>query len=94
MAQLFRLRAEGLIAGLPGPAARARLSGLLIGAEQAAARAWWLGLPVLLVGSDRLSALYSRALAAQAVRPYSLSATDCTLAGLARAAGALSKATR
>lgn len=94
MAQLFRIRAEGLIAGLSGPAARARLSGLLIGAELAAARAWWLGLPVLLVGSDRLTALYSRALAAQAVSARSLSATGCTLAGLARAAGALSKAAR
>ena len=92
LAQLFRLRAEGLIAGLPGDAARARLSGLLIGAELAAAKGWWLGLPILLIGSARLSALYARALAAQGASARSLSATDCTIAGLARAAGALSKA--
>ena len=38
-ANLFRLRAEGLIADLGADAARARLSGLLIGAELSAARA-------------------------------------------------------
>lgn len=92
LAQLFRLRAEGLIATLPGAAARSRLSGLLIGAELAAARAWWLGLPVLLIGSDRLTALYTRALSAEAADTRALSATDCTIAGLALAAGALSKA--
>lgn len=92
MAQLFRLRAEGLIAGLDGASARARLSGLLIGAELAAARAWWLGLPVLIIGSDRLAALYQRALAAQGANPTILSATDCTIAGLAMAAGVLRKA--
>ena len=91
-AQLFRLRAEGLIAGLSGDAARARLSGLLIGGELACARAWWLGLPIQIVGSDRLSALYARALAAQGAHATSLDATACTLAGLARAAGSLSKA--
>ncbi len=93
MAQLFRLRAEGLIAGLTGDAARARLSGLLIGAELAGAKAWWLGLPILLIGSPGLTDVYARALAAQGASSQSLSATDCTIAGLARAAGALSKAT-
>lgn len=92
LAQLFRLRAEGLIAGLAGAAAKARLSGLLIGAELASAKAWWLGMPILLVGSSRLSALYTRALASLGASAQSLSATDCTIAGLARASGALSKA--
>lgn len=92
MAQLFRLRAEGLIAGLTGATARARLSGLLIGGELAASKAWWLGLPILLVGSDRLTGLYARALATQGASTRSLSATDCTIAGLALAAGAFSKA--
>lgn len=92
MAQLFRLRAEGLIAGLSGPAARARLSGLLIGAELAAAKAWWLGLPILLIGSSRLTAIYARALAMQGASTRSLPATDCTIAGLALAAGALTRA--
>ena len=92
MALLFRLRAEGLIAGLSGDAARARLSGLLIGAELAAAKAWWLGLPILLIGSPGLTGLYARALAAQSAPSRTLSATNCTIAGLARATGAISKA--
>ena len=91
-AQLFRLRAEGLISGLGGPAARARLSGLLIGVELAAAKAWWLGLPVLIIGSAGLSALYARALAAQGAESVRLSARDCTIAGLALAARTLSRA--
>ena len=81
-ARLFSLRAEGLIAGLAPAAARARLSGLLIGTELAAARPYWLGQRVTLVGADRLSAAYARALDLQGVKAHSLSATDCTLAGL------------
>jgi 2-dehydro-3-deoxygalactonokinase len=92
MASLFRLRAEGLIAGLSPDAARARLSGLLIGAELAAARAYWLGARVALVGSAGLTTLYARALAAQGVEALALTAQDCTIAGLAQAAGALSTA--
>lgn len=91
-ASLFRLRAEGLIADLGPAAARARLSGLLIGAELAASKAYWLGTRVALVGSSRLTALYRRALAAQGLAPQCLIAKDCTIAGLALAAGALSKA--
>ncbi|PTE13253.1 2-dehydro-3-deoxygalactonokinase [Pseudogemmobacter blasticus] len=89
MALLFRLRAEGLLSGLSGAAARSRLSGLLIGAELAAARPWWLGLPILLIGADRLCGLYARGLAAQGATARVLPATDCTLAGLALASGAL-----
>jgi 2-dehydro-3-deoxygalactonokinase len=82
-ARLFSLRAEGLIAGLTPAAARARLSGLLIGTELAGARPYWLGQDVTLVGAERLSAAYARALALQGVTARSLSASDCTLAGLA-----------
>ena len=81
-ARLFSLRAEGLIAGLPPAAARARLSGLLIGAELAGARPYWLGQRVTLVGASRLSNNYARALKLQGVDAQSLSVTDCTLAGL------------
>lgn len=81
-ARLFGLRAERLLHGLPPAAARARLSGLLIGAELAAARPYWLGQQVALVGHDRLSAIYARALAMQGVPAKTLNATDCTLAGL------------
>ncbi len=84
-ARLFGLRAEGLIAGLAPGVARARLSGLLIGLELAGSRAYWLGQPVLIVGAARLSALYSRALAAQGVATRQLSATETVLAGLAAA---------
>lgn len=84
-ARLFGIRAEGLVAGLAPAMARARLSGLLVGAELAATRPYWLGQPVAVVGADRLSALYARALAAQGVAPRLLSARDTTLAGLARA---------
>ena len=91
-ASLFRLRAEGLIADLGPAAARARLSGLLIGSELAAARAYWLGARVALVGSAALTGLYRRALAAQGLAAESFSAKDCTIAGLAIAAGALMKA--
>lgn len=85
LARLFAIRAEGLLAGLPAAAARARLSGLLIGAELAAARAYWLGQRVMLVGHPALTGLYGRALAAQAVPAETLDATACTLAGLAAA---------
>jgi 2-dehydro-3-deoxygalactonokinase len=91
-AHLFRLRAEGLIADLGPDAARAQLSGLLIGAELAAARPYWLGARVALVGSAALTALYARALAAMGAPTQTLAAKDCTIAGLARAAGRLMKA--
>ncbi len=81
-ARLFSLRAEGLIADLTPAAARARLSGLLIGTELAAARPYWLGQRVTLVGASRLSNAYARALKFQGVDAQSLSVTDCTLAGL------------
>ena len=91
-AQLFRLRAEGLISDLSPVAARARLSGLLIGCELAAAKPYWLGTNVALVGSDALSRAYSRALAAQGVTADSLPVTECTLAGLTLALHQFKKA--
>lgn len=91
-ARLFTLRAEGLIAGLTSAAARARLSGLLIGIELAAAKPYWLGRPVILVGTPALSVNYARALASQGLIADLLEATACTLSGLATAQGALQKA--
>lgn len=82
-ARLFSLRAEGLVAGLSPDSARARLSGLLIGTELAAAKPYWLGQRVTLVGAKKLSAAYVRALGLQGVEAERLSVTDCTLAGLA-----------
>lgn len=91
-AQLFRLRAEGLLAGLTADAARARLSGLLIGTELAAAKPYWLGNRVMLIGAAGLTAHYAAALTRQGVVCETLDATHCTLAGLAMAAGRLAKA--
>lgn len=81
-ARLFSLRAEGLIAGLSPAAARSRLSGLLIGTELAAAKPYWLGQQVTLIGAEKLSTAYARALSVQGVQAQRLSATDCTIAGL------------
>ena len=80
--RLFSLRAEGLLHGMTAPQARARLSGLLIGIELAGAKPYWLGQSVKLIGADKLSALYARALAKQGLQAESLDATACTLAGL------------
>ncbi len=91
-ARLFTLRAESLIANLPPAAARARLSGLLIGVELAAAKPYWLGQRVALIGSAKLSTTYAAALAAQGVTAQQLDATACTLASLATARGVLQKA--
>ncbi len=91
-ARLFTLRAEGLIAGLGPDAARAALSGLLIGCELAAAKPYWLGQQVVLVGAEKLSAAYARALAAQGLTATRLDATASTLAGLACARGLLRSA--
>lgn len=93
-ARLFTLRAEGLLAGLSADAARARLSGLLIGIELAAAKPYWLGQEVVLVGSEALTSSYARALATQGLTARRLDATACTLSGLASARGLLGKSQR
>lgn len=88
---LFRLRAEGLLSGLSPEAARSRLSGLLIGAELAAAKPYWLGTRVLLIGAPALCGLYARALGPLGQTAERLTAENCTLAGLAMAARSLGK---
>ena len=84
-ARLFSLRAETLLHGLDPGAARARLSGTLIGAELAAARPYWLGQDVVIIGAAGLSARYAEALAIQGLEAKIVDATDATLAGLAAA---------
>lgn len=87
--RLFSLRAEALLKGLDGAAARARLSGLLIGIELAATRPYWLGQDVALIGAPALSAAYAEALGAQGLAPQAADATEMTLAGLTAARNGL-----
>lgn len=84
MARLFALRAEGLLDGLSLARARARLSGLLIGVELAAAKPYWLGQQVAILGAPGLSAQYARALETLSVPVSTHDVTALTLAGLAQ----------
>lgn len=92
-ARLFSLRAEALLKGLAPGAARARLSGLLIGAELAAARPYWLGQPIAIIGNAGFSQHYAEALAAQGATASVADATEATLAGLTAAYHKLEEAT-
>jgi 2-dehydro-3-deoxygalactonokinase len=84
-ARLSSIRAAGLIAGLSPAASRARLSGLLIGAELAAARPYWLGQAVVVIGTGELAMGYYRALATQGVVAQIGDASALVLAGLTKA---------
>jgi 2-dehydro-3-deoxygalactonokinase len=84
-AQLFRIRAEGLLHGLAPDAARARLSGLLIGAELASTKPYWLGRDIAIIGAPALTGLYRTALAAQSAPAIEASGDAMTRAGLAAA---------
>ncbi|WP_108815434.1 2-dehydro-3-deoxygalactonokinase [Loktanella sp. Alg231-35] len=83
--RLFSLRAEGLLHGLDGASARARLSGLLIGAELAGSKPYWLGQQIAVIGDSGLSRLYVDALATQGAPATQVNATSVTLAGLTAA---------
>ena len=90
--RFFSIRAEGLLsAPVPG-AAKARLSGLLIGAELAAARPYWLGQRIALLGEGRLAGLYAAALEAQGAAPETHDVAEATLAGLTAAYETLKEA--
>ncbi len=84
-ARLFTLRAASLVADQSAATARAQLSGQLIGAELAAARPYWLGQPVILIGTPELNRLYAQALSLQAVDSQSEDGATMTLAGLTAA---------
>lgn len=81
-ARLFRIRAADLLQGTAPQAARAHLSGLLIGAELAAARAYWLGQQVAVIGDSALTGLYVAALEAQGAPAGQARADVMTRAGL------------
>lgn len=83
---LASLQAESILAGLPEPVLHARALGLLLGAELTAARPYWLGQRVVLVGTGVEP--HRMALAAQGVTAELLSEEACTIAGLALLRGA------
>ncbi|MEP4197814.1 MAG: 2-dehydro-3-deoxygalactonokinase [Aliishimia sp.] len=84
-ARLFRLRASDLLNATPSATARAQLSGFLIGAELAAARPYWLGQQVTVIGADSLAKTYIKALELQAIPATFAKASAMTLAGLTAA---------
>lgn len=79
---LFTLRADDLLHGSAPETARARLAGLLIGAEIAAAKPYWLGQQVALIGENALCGHYASALGAQGVPTSTHAADAMTIAGL------------
>lgn len=81
-AALFSIRAAGLLHDVPASVARSRLSGLLIGAELAAARPYWLGRAIAIIGASTLAESYRSALAAQGAGAKLADAGEMTLAGL------------
>lgn len=93
-AKLFEIRAASLLEGLAPGAARARLSGLLIGIELAAARPFWLGQDVAILGESRIASAYAKALEGQGVPARRQDADAMTLAGLAAAWAALGEPVR
>ncbi|SNT76124.1 2-dehydro-3-deoxygalactonokinase [Paracoccus seriniphilus] len=84
-AEIGSIRAEMQLSALPADRARARLNGLLIGIELAAARPYWLGQQVAVIGDGPWTGLYSGALSAQGLQPRQVSSSAMTLAGMARA---------
>lgn len=81
-ARLFTLHADQLLDDAPVEVGRARLTGLLIGAELAAARPYWLGTNIAIIGTDAAAAPYVRALQTQGAPATVANAEPMTLAGL------------
>lgn len=84
-ALLFDLRARDLLEGQQSEIAVARLSGVLIGAELVAARPYWLGQNLALIGSEVTVKPYAAALGAQGVPVTRADGVRMTQAGLTAA---------
>ncbi len=84
-ADLFGIRAAGLVSGLSPEAARGRLSGLLIGSELAAVKEDFALADVALLGSDGIAKAYATALECVGCSARLLDAESITLRGLALA---------
>ncbi|WP_298836934.1 2-dehydro-3-deoxygalactonokinase [uncultured Roseobacter sp.] len=91
--RLFGLRAGQLLTGTDPSTARAALSGLLIGAELAAARPYWLGQNMAILGTGTQACAYRDALAPQGVSCLMVDTERATLAGLTAARRLLKETT-
>lgn len=84
-ADLASVRASAALHGLTEDQARQRIAGLLIGAELAAARPYWLGQDVVLIGEGALADTYAAALTAQGAEPRRADPQAVVLAALSAA---------
>jgi 2-dehydro-3-deoxygalactonokinase len=82
---LFQLRAERLLFELPAAAARSRLSGTLLGLEFAAARPYWLGRRLVVIGTTELCDIYLAAFEQVGVSAETTAGDAMTIAGLSAA---------
>ena len=90
IANLFAIRAASLLQDVAPGAGKARLSGMLISAELAAATPE-IG-QVALIGSGKMTDLYSQALIAHGIRPIPFDAGRATQTGLTSAYRAITGA--
>jgi len=79
---LISLRAKAIVAGLDPVLARSHLSGLLIGADLTAAKMYWLGREVAVIGADQIASNFATALKAQGVPVRLADGKAMSLAGL------------
>lgn len=93
-ARLFGIRADDLLHGLSEGEAASRLHGLLIGAELAAARPYWLGRDVVVMGNAESTEPYFSALELQGVAPREADSGHAARTGLLAMAVALLDAER
>lgn len=84
-AKLFSIRAQDLLEVQGVEMARARLSGLLVGVELAAARPYWLGQQIAMIGADSLVSVYAQALERQGAPVVLHDEKAMTIAGLIQA---------
>ena len=82
LAAMFSLRAEDLLFETPPEVLRAKLSAALIAAEVDAAKSYWTGHCVALIGEQSLSKFYGLALNRLGVRTETPDTPELTLAGL------------
>ncbi|MBB3995386.1 2-dehydro-3-deoxygalactonokinase [Sulfitobacter undariae] len=85
VAALFSLHAEERLVGHNPAKARARLSGMWIGMEMAAARPYWLGQNVAIIGEAAVAEQYQAALRTQGVIAPCCDAVDMAFRGVAHA---------